>query len=120
MTTFADFIASKRETADLHELAHFDECAIDPTPAPGLIYLDSYYIATVAPDWTDAMRSEGAYYLAISNEEYMSNDLAELERILFDGMAIDGDDCDNGAPHDWEAPRYERNPTVCRRCGATL
>lgn len=37
----------------------------------------------------------------------------QLQFILIDGSA-----CDDGRPHDWASPAYERNPTVCRRCNA--
>lgn len=49
----------------------------------GWVYLDSYYIENTRT-WSWGFSGHEDYYLCIGNQEYFSNDIEELEEILFD------------------------------------
>lgn len=49
----------------------------------GWVYLDSYFIENTRT-WSWGFSGSTDYYLCIGNQEYFSNDIEELEEILFD------------------------------------
>lgn len=73
--TFPEFQATKREVDDVGNALDFDYG--DGIIHPGFIYADSYYIEKL----TDNPR--GAFYLLIDRSDWISDDLASLERILW-------------------------------------
>jgi len=90
MITFEQFQASRTRCADLGERiadAHWDD---EPVPATGNVYLACLYIADVLPHWPEAARNQGRWYLIIDRDEYITDDLALLERRLYDFALSEG------------------------------
>ena len=71
MLTFTEFQATKRVVADLG--VEFQDLSL--AGVSGLIYADFCYIEN---------RPEGQFYLIVGRGDWMSDDLASLERILDD------------------------------------
>ena len=84
MTTFEQFIASRRHVADLEKelgINIYDDPSI---PCPGYVYLDSFYIEESCDNWTDLAKEGGRYFLIIGRVDWLSDDLDLLERTLWD------------------------------------
>jgi hypothetical protein len=86
--TFEEFQATRRPSEnlskDLPGVYFYND---DPISA-GFIYLNSLYIEDVHKFWPETAKREGKYYLLLERSEWISNDLADLERKLYD-FAID-------------------------------
>jgi hypothetical protein len=83
MMTFEQFQASKTECPNLGERLDDARWEDEPTPASGLVYAGDLYIERVADHWPAKARTEGKWYLILCNEEYISDDLENLERKLY-------------------------------------
>jgi hypothetical protein len=90
--TFEKFQASRTDCADIGKAISAD-MGFGDFPVPGFLYLDSLYIERRHDMWSDAAKERGAYHLLLERDEYISDDLAELERKLFDwAMSMGYDD----------------------------
>jgi hypothetical protein len=67
--------------------------------ATGFIYLGCLFIEDVNDSWHEKARAQGKFHLLIGRDEWLSNDLAELERLLFEFADSEGyfDDEKGGA-----------------------
>jgi hypothetical protein len=82
--TLEEFRASKQEVgkAALERVGYAtDETGTD---AKGLMYHGGLIIEMASEGWSESARSQGAYYLIIERSEYISDDLAALEEVLYD------------------------------------
>lgn len=70
--TFEEFQATGRRCDDLDGNGR------------GRRYLDILFIEEVLPNWPEAARKEGKWHLLIENCEWITDDLAALERRLYD------------------------------------
>ena len=71
-----------------------DACwADEPAKARGWIYVDALFIEEVLPHWPEKTRKAGKWYLLIGRCEWISDDLEELERHLYE-YACDEGYCD--------------------------
>lgn len=88
--TFEDFQNTRRESADLGR--DVSDCRWDDEvePGAGFVYLDVLYIERVGDHWPDAARARGKFYLILERDEYISDDLEELERKLYDWAMASG------------------------------
>jgi hypothetical protein len=87
IVTFEQFQATRKECDDLTKVAAYGDLygELEAGKIPkGFTYFDSLCIEIVQPWWPDEARARGKYYLILSNEEYISDDLAELERKLYE------------------------------------
>lgn len=57
---------------------------------PGLLYCEVLCIETWTEKWKGSPAAEFEYMLAIGNENYCSNDLADLEQKLFEFADSEG------------------------------
>jgi hypothetical protein len=62
---------------------------IEPTPC-GFVYLDCLFIEKVLPNWPEATRARGGWHLLINRSDWISDDLAKLEAILFEWASGEG------------------------------
>jgi len=83
--TFAEFQAARVWSDDLRASLPdvFNDEASSP-PQSGWIYAGSLYIEEVQDFWPDKARARGRWYLVLGNWDKISDDLAELERELYD------------------------------------
>lgn len=80
--TFEDMVAGRRETDDVALAERHGGDDYD-TPEPGFIYPTGLYIGRVGAHWSEEARVAGAFHLLIGNQEWIDDDLAHLERILW-------------------------------------
>ena len=80
--TFEQFAATRRWSDDLAKDAPDDSW--DEHTNVGWVYLNRLYIEEVQKHWPNDARQRGQWYLRIANLEWIENDLAILEHILFD------------------------------------
>jgi hypothetical protein len=59
-------------------------------PASGFVYLNALYIEDVMDHWPDYTKEVGKYHLLIGNREWVSNDLENLERELYEFAVSEG------------------------------
>lgn len=84
---FRAFQATREEHADLRKVCDGTWGDEDKAPA-GFAYLNGgLYIEKVGADWPEKARQQGAYYLIIGNQEWITDDLEALEKRLF-GFAV--------------------------------
>lgn len=74
--TFPAFQATKREVDDVGTVFGFAYSGEDRS-LPGFVYADSCYIEKLADN------PRGAFHLLIERSDWISDDLADLERILW-------------------------------------
>jgi hypothetical protein len=79
--TLEQFQATRKTSDDLAAATgnYYDEGA-----HTGFLYEGNLCIENVLDTWPEATRRAGKYYLQIGNQEFISDDLADLERRLFD------------------------------------
>lgn len=80
--TFEQFQASRESCADIGKALDIDMGILEPVP--GNLYLGSLYIEARASFWPDESKAKGAWHLLIENTETFSDDLAVLERELYE------------------------------------
>lgn len=81
--TFQDFIATRVWSDDIGTIILDARWEGEPA-ARGYVYADSFYIEEVQADWPNNARQRGRWHLLLSNAEWISDDLATLERHLWD------------------------------------
>lgn len=79
--TFEEFKTSGIDCDDV-EIAH-EGLILDTTPIPGRLYADSYWIEKTC-HWDSGLNDGKKWYLRIGNCEWLSNDLNELEKLIYD------------------------------------
>jgi hypothetical protein len=90
--TFTEFQATKQETNDLGTTLS-DALWDNEPPARGLIYLGVFFIDEVMAHWPEAARKQGKWHLLLERDEWISDNLAELEKRLYDFAISAGYDC---------------------------
>jgi hypothetical protein len=96
--TIEEFRATRVWTDDLPALLVDIPFGEDRGSTPrGWVYLGDLYIEQVLDDWPEETRAFGGWYLLIANSEYVSNDLARLEGILFEWAVSEGYDVEHAA-----------------------
>ncbi len=92
--TFEQFLATKRPCDDL--AAAVQSAPWGDTAARGFLYLDALYIETVETvetvdaSWPEETQRAGAYHLLIGRSEWITDNLEELERRLFEFAVSEG------------------------------
>lgn len=81
--TFAEFQNSKRWHDDLRVALPDEVWGDEDWPPRGYVYADSLYIEGVNEHWPESTQQRGRWYLLLGNAEYVTDDLARLEQILF-------------------------------------
>lgn len=80
--TFEGFQATRTAVSNLAE--KFPEmCWEENSTASGLSYLNELYIEKVDETWPEDVRKRGQWYLILGRCEYITDDLAMLERRLY-------------------------------------
>lgn len=101
--TFEQFQATKKAVPDLNAVLP------DEDHVPGLVYADVLHIWTVAPHWKGTECDGFQYHLLIERDEWVSNDLTELERTLYEWA---------GRAGYWDQePCHGPEDTTCAVCG---
>ena len=96
--SFQQFKATRKFHADLSKVEGLADCALEGQQ--GYTYLDCCYIEIVSDKWEDAAaRDRGAFHLLIERSTWLSDDLAELERRLYDWAAGECFDAVPADPH---------------------
>lgn len=83
--TFEEFVAGRREVEDVSLADRYGDDAPE-VPDAGFVYPTGLYISRVGPHWPEEARLAGRYHLLISNQEWIDDDLAFLERELWNGF----------------------------------
>lgn len=86
---FQRFLASRKWCEDLTKIDQDMFEAHDYKPC-GYSYLDSLYIEQVNDHWPQTARDAGQWYLILTRDEYIENDIEKLERTLFDWANTSG------------------------------
>lgn len=84
--TFDEFRRARVKVADVSVGGRWTDTAPEGDPVlsrAGWIYPTGLFIEDVGHDWPKDAQLEGAHHLAISNMEWISDDLSHLERILY-------------------------------------
>jgi hypothetical protein len=95
--TIEQFRASRQWCDDLGAKLKDASFEQDGKKARGWIYLDALFIERVENDWPEATRRRGDWHLILGNAEYISFDIFELERRLFDWAVSEGYDVEHAA-----------------------
>lgn len=82
--TFEAFMASRRYYDNLHVPLGDTHDDWLTRPNPGYVYCGNLYIEKITEDWPADARAKGQWQLLLTNESYISNNLAELERRLYE------------------------------------
>jgi len=80
--TFEEMVAGRRETDDVSLAERYGDDSPE-TPDAGFIYPSGLYVSRVGPHWNEEARLAGSFHLLIGNQEWIDDDLAYLERILW-------------------------------------
>jgi hypothetical protein len=81
--TLEQFVATKKWCTDLGET--LNDAMWDGEPeATGWLYMGSLYIDEVQPHWPNDARQQGQWHLILEREEWITNDLPDLERRLYE------------------------------------
>lgn len=89
--TFEEFQATRRRCDDIGAVikdAHWEQ-----EPAKGNLYLDDeypLYIEETQPHWPEEAKAQGRWYLIIGRSEWITDDLATLERKLYEFAGSEG------------------------------
>jgi hypothetical protein len=87
--TFEEFQASKRHVDDLGKEINCD-MGFD-NPVPGFLYADSsLYIEKRHEGWHPMVKEEGQYYLLLGRMDWISDNLTDLERRLYEYAVREG------------------------------
>jgi hypothetical protein len=87
--TFEQFQATKQWSDDLS--VQIPDLRQDTGPQPkGNVYLGCLYIEYVASHWPTEAKAQGEWYLILSNQEWITDDLTALERKLYDWAVSEG------------------------------
>jgi len=89
MLTFESFQASRVKVENLAEFVTDARWEGEP-PARGYVYLDALYIERVTDHWPEETRKQGKYYLLLNRSEWISDDLLQLERRLYQWACDEG------------------------------
>lgn len=81
--TLEEFRATRIWSDDLGESIPECNYGEQSLPVRGWIYLDELIIEEVAAHWPADARKRGKWYLLIDRDEYITDDLARLEEILY-------------------------------------
>lgn len=84
--TFEQFQATRREVSDLGDALGEETLS----GQPGYLYLGELHIAFVTADWPPLAQAEGRYHLQIGRDEEITDDLAALERNLWEFAISEG------------------------------
>jgi hypothetical protein len=87
--TFEQFQASRRRSEDIGTAISDVHWEGGP-PAKGYLYLDVLYIEEVQPHWPEAAKTQGKWCLHIARDDWITDDLEELERKLYAWAASEG------------------------------
>jgi hypothetical protein len=87
--TFEQFQATAKWCNDLATAVSSDNWETEGTPK-GNLYYGNMYIDHVEPHWPQDARKQGQWHLLLGRDEWISNDLAALERRLYDWAAGEG------------------------------
>lgn len=91
--TFHEFVATREETDDV--AAFLPQLGLDfyNGPQPAFVYCrdsgSGYVIEKVADHWPEEAKAKGKFFLVIGNCDWISNDLDDLERKLYDFVRSD-------------------------------
>jgi hypothetical protein len=86
--TFEEFKATRHVVPNL--AAAHPEC-FGYEGRPGFLYLGTcLFIEIAGPLWPAKAREQGGFYLILNNDEYISDNLDELEKKLFDWAQSEG------------------------------
>jgi|SRR5215467_13321052 len=80
--TFEQFQSAKKWCDDLGAVLADARWEDEPN-GKGWLYLDALYIEEVQPHWPEESRKEGKWHLILGRVEWITDDLAALERRLF-------------------------------------
>lgn len=82
--TFEEFQATRTRCEDLGKALRDCVWDNDPAPGSGYLYKGDLLIEDVKDHWAEETKIRGKYQLLIGHMVHISNDLAELERRLYD------------------------------------
>lgn len=92
--SFERFQATRAWRANLADALPYEPIC---QPAEGNLYCGALFILKVTPDYPERTRARGGWHLIIGNCEWVSDDLAQLERQLYDFAVSEGLAEDTGA-----------------------
>lgn len=87
--TFEAFTATRTYHEDMRPVMP-DYTFAEDRPAPGYVYCGTLVIEEVTADWPQGSREAGKFYLLLGTQEYISNVLSDLERILYEYAESEG------------------------------
>ncbi len=90
MMTFEQFQATKTHCDDIGAAISDARWEHEPVPAKGNLYLGELYIEEVLPHFSPEMKHQGKWYLTIHRDEWVSDDLEDLERKLYEFAKDEG------------------------------
>jgi hypothetical protein len=82
--TFETFQGSRQPCADLADAIQSDNWAGETRKAKGFLYLGAFYIEEVQDWWPVEAQKQGKWHLMIGRVGWISDDLAMLERKLYE------------------------------------
>ena len=81
--TFEKFVATRIECDDIGAAIHDSRWGGEPK-AKGYLCCGTLYIEQVQPHWPEHARAAGRWYLTLERDEYITHDLPDLERKLYE------------------------------------
>jgi hypothetical protein len=84
--TLEQFQASRQLVADIGAVTDTEQL----DGRPGYLYADTLWIETHCPEWSGSPADAYQFLLVIGNQEWLSNDLSELEPILYEYAVDEG------------------------------
>jgi hypothetical protein len=96
--TLEEFARTRRYHDDLGTVVDDIRWEEQRVPPAGFTYEGNLYIELVQPHWPEDARRQGGWHLLLGNEEWITNDLSELEERLYQ-FAVD-----SGYVHEPEEP----------------
>jgi hypothetical protein len=81
--TFEEFQATRRWSEDLAADVPSENWETTGTPK-GNLYIGCLYIDHVEPHWPEDARKRGQWHLILDRDDFITDDLAALERKLYD------------------------------------
>jgi hypothetical protein len=88
--TFEQFQATREHHDDLRRIPAVFSQIDGEMAAPGNTYLGSFFINELTAEWPPEVARRGKWHLLIERDEWISDDLALLERKLFEFAASSG------------------------------
>ena len=89
--TFEQFLQTKKHTNDLGVITGDDNL----DRQAGFVYRDTFWIESTH-NWSDQPDGK-KWYLQLGNQEYLSDDIGELEQRLYDYAEIESPTCQGGS-----------------------